>query len=284
MNAYEAIQQAILDEMANGIIPWHKPYTGPEGAMNYVSRRPYGLLNQMLLPQKGEYLTPKQAAELGGDFSGEKTSRIYFFRMVEKGTKTYDEDGNEIKEEYPVLKSYNVLHVSQVRGIESKIASETGKRNLREDDVEAAVQAFCSKFGVTIAHASGKEPSYDPVSDTVTLPYLKQYESSSAYYDDLFRLLAHATGKAGRLDRGVECPVGADGFSREELVAEMAAAMLLNHFEVDTLEVWRNSVAYMKGWMDAIGSDKYMFVWASSRAEKAAKMILGEAAEITIAA
>ena len=279
MNSYEAVSQAVLEEMAAGVVPWHKPYTGPEGAMNYVSRRPYSLLNQMLLPKAGEFLTPKQAAELGGDFTGEKTSRIWFFRIAERGTKTYDEDGNEIKEEYPVLKGYNVLHISQVKGIETKICAPEGKRNLREEEIEAAVGDFCSRTGLRIEHDSASQPHYDAMRDTVVMPELKQYENTSSYYDDLFRCLAHATGTSERLGRGVsEGKDGMERFSREELVSEMAAAMLLNRFEADTLEVWRNSVAYMKGWMDAIRSDKYMFVWAAGRAEKAARMILGEAA------
>ena len=284
MNSYEAIQQSILNEMANGIVPWHKPYTGPEGALNYVSRRPYSLLNQMLLPKKGEFLTPKQAAQLGGDFAGQKTSTIYFFKMYEKGTKTYDEDGNEIKEEVPVLKSYNVLHVSQVKGLESKYTAPEGERNLREDDIEAAVKAFCEKNGVTVVHDASASPSYSPETDTVTLPSIRQYESSGAYYNDLLRCLAHATGTAERLGRGVESRIGISGYGREELVAEMASAMLLNHFEADTLDVWRNSVAYIKHWMDAIADDKYMVVWAAGRAEKAAKMILEGSETATAAA
>lgn len=282
MNAYEAIQQSILNEMADGIVPWHKPYTGPEGALNYVSRRPYSLLNQMLLPKRGEYLTPKQAAELKGRFAGQKTHTIYFFKMYEK--KTVDEDGNEVKENVPVLKSYNVLHVSQVEGIESRYVSPEGKRNLREDDIERAVAAYCSRLGVKVVHDASSEPSYDPATDTVTLPSLSQYESAGAYYDDLFRCLAHSTGTSDRLARGVEHGVGTTGYGREELVAEMTAAMLLNHFEADTVEVWRNSVAYMKGWMDAIRDDKYLFVWAAGRAEKAAKMFLEQAEAVAAAA
>ena len=58
MNVYERITQAIIEQLDNGIIPWQRPWTGTaDGAINYVTRRPYSFLNQMLLGRPGEWLT-----------------------------------------------------------------------------------------------------------------------------------------------------------------------------------------------------------------------------------
>ena len=68
MNVYQMVTDRIVEELQKGIIPWHKPWTGVGveigGAINYVSRKPYSLLNQMLLGRAGEYLTFKQIKDL----------------------------------------------------------------------------------------------------------------------------------------------------------------------------------------------------------------------------
>lgn len=67
MNVYELVTNKVMEQMKQGIIPWHRPWTGvADGAINYVTRKPYSLLNQMLLGRDGEWLTFKQIKERGG--------------------------------------------------------------------------------------------------------------------------------------------------------------------------------------------------------------------------
>ena len=65
-------------------------------------------------------------------------------------------------------------------------------------------------------------------------------------------------------------------YSREELVAEIGSAMLCNRVGIEVEKAFRNSVAYIKGWLKALKNDTKMIVWAATRAEKAAKFILNE--------
>lgn len=283
MNAYQQVTNSIVSEMEKGIIPWQKPFQGPRGSRNYVSRRPYSLLNQMLLPKAGEWLTPKQAMDAGADFTGAKASRIYFFRVVEKNTVVKDEQTGEektVRESYPVLKDYNVLHVTDCRGLEPRIeAPEGGAGSCGDVDAEDIIDAFLARTGVKLQNGVYSNPSYNPATDTVHMPEMKQYTSPEAYYADLFRALAIATGTKGRLDRGVEEAVSTEGAGREQLVGEITAALLLNDLEMDTLDVFRNSVAYIQTWKEALLADDHMIVWAAGRAEKAADYILGRSGE-----
>ena len=65
-NVYQMVTDRIIEELNNGIIPWHKPWTGAaDGAISYVSRKPYSFLNQLMLGNPGEYLSFKQCKELG---------------------------------------------------------------------------------------------------------------------------------------------------------------------------------------------------------------------------
>ena len=69
---------------------------------------------------------------------------------------------------------------------------------------------------------------------------------------------------------------GSKDYPREELVAELGAAMLCTVCNLDSDKAFKNSVAYIQGWLRALKNDNKMIVWASSRAEKAARYIMGE--------
>lgn len=60
-NVYDMVTTKIIAELEKGIIPWEKPWTGIRaGAYNRVSKKPYSMINQMLLKHTGEYATFKQ--------------------------------------------------------------------------------------------------------------------------------------------------------------------------------------------------------------------------------
>lgn len=77
-SVYEMVTERIISQLQNGIIPWQKPWTGiRSGAYNRISKKPYSLLNQMLLDHEGEYATFKQWQDLGGHVrKGEKAEIV----------------------------------------------------------------------------------------------------------------------------------------------------------------------------------------------------------------
>ena len=60
------------------------------------------------------------------------------------------------------------------------------------------------------------------------------------------------------------------------MVAETGSAMLCTKVGIDCDKAFKNSVAYIQSWLKALKNDNKMIVWAASRAEKAAKYIMGE--------
>lgn len=84
-NVYQMVTDRIIEQLEQGIIPWERPWTGVRaGAFNRVSKRPYSLLNQMLLKHTGEYATFKQWTELGGKIKkGAKSEIIVFWKILE---------------------------------------------------------------------------------------------------------------------------------------------------------------------------------------------------------
>ena len=64
-------------------------------------------------------------------------------------------------------------------------------------------------------------------------------------------------------------------YSKEELVAELGSAMILNMIGIETEETFKNSSAYIQNWLQKLKNDNKFIVSAASKAEKAVKYILG---------
>ena len=123
-NVYQMVTERIINEMEKGIIPWHKPWAGvADGAVSYVTHKPYSILNQFLLGEAGEYLTFNQCKSLGGTIKkGAKSKFVVFFTFVEdKKNKKIDENGIEHYDKIPILKYYNVFHINDCEGVKSKM-------------------------------------------------------------------------------------------------------------------------------------------------------------------
>ena len=280
-NVYQMVTDRVIEQMQHGIIPWHRPWTGAaDGAMNYVTRRPYSLLNQLLLGRDGEWLTWKQIQDCGGKLKkGAKAGMVvYYGKFVAKEEKA---DGTVEEKEIPVLKYYNVFHLSDCTGIESKIENDVHTTTRPIDAAGDIINGYLSSEDAPRFH--NDQPSnrayYAPSTDTVVVPMISQYEIAEEYYSTTFHELTHSTMKESRCNRRAEnerAAFGSENYSREELVAELGAAMLCTVSGLDNDKAFKNSVAYLQGWLKALKNDNKMMVWAASRAEKAARYIMGE--------
>lgn len=290
-NVYQMVTDRIVEMMKQGIIPWRKPWhygaiaEDGEVAINYITRRAYSVLNQWLLGEPGEYLSFKQVKERGGSVKkGAKARMCVFFTKAEYKSKD-PKTGEEKVECYPLLRFYNVFHIKDTEGIKSKLPVADAKPEIPAgpaavESAEAVIAAYLAReAGLRFQNdrVSGKA-YYSPSEDMVVVPMLAQYDSAAEYYSTAFHELTHSTLKGSRCDREGENArafFGNHEYSREELVAEMGAAMLCSNSGVESDRAFRNSVAYLQGWMQALKNDPKMIVWAASRAEKAARYIIG---------
>ena len=85
----------------------------------------------------------------------------------------------------------------------------------------------------------------------------------------MFHETVHSTGHSSRLNRHKFCFFGDDDYSKEELVAELGSAFLMNQVGIEQPSTFKNSVAYLQGWMSKLQSDPKLIVFAASQAEKA---------------
>lgn len=279
INVYELVTNRIIEQLENNIIPWEKPWSGTiDGAFNRVSKKPYSILNQMLLKYNGEYATFKQWQELGGHIrKAEKSEIIVFWKMYP--IKEKQDDGTEIIKTIPLLKYINVFHISQVDGVEplkQKVTHDIEPI----DKAEKILNDYWNRENITIEHVKGDKAFYSPIFDKIQLPLFEQFKQSEEYYSTAFHESVHSTMKTSRCNRqedrkGKVVSFGSEEYSKEELVAEVGSAQLMNMVGIETTKSFRNSTAYIQSWLKVLRNDNKFIVSASSKAEKAVNYILG---------
>lgn len=282
---YAAVTDRIIAQLEQGIIPWHKPWTGVQsGAISGATGKPYSLLNQMLLGKPGEWYTWNQIQNLGGKVrKGEHSSMVVFWKQVPV-KEVNAETGKEEQHLVPMLRYYNVFHVSQCEGIEPKTVDHESVDLSSDDTADAIIQDYVTRCGVTLKHVKGDEAFYSPIPDYVQLPLREQFPSMAEYYSTAFHELTHSTGHRSRLDRlSRKAFFGNEEYSKEELVAEIGAASLLNYVGIETERTFKNSAAYIQSWLRALKNDKKMIVTAAGAAGKAFEMISGTGAYAPVA-
>lgn len=289
-DVYQMVTDRIVEIMEQGIVPWTQPWASSNSyAWSGATGKPYSFVNQMLLLDKtkgstfeemreyarGEWVTFKEAQERGGCVrKGEHGRRVVFFKPIKAKAK----DGDEEERTIPLLVSYTVFHVRQCDGIEQKYHRD-GEITHEFSPIEQAEKVaadYLEREGVSLRHIRGDSASYCVERDTVTMPLPEQFFSTAEYYSALFHEFTHSTGHEKRLNRKLSGFLqDKESYSTEELVAEIGSASILATLGIDTDGSLRNSAAYIQSWLKALKNDRRMIVMASSRAEKAVRLILG---------
>lgn len=278
-NVYQMVTDRIITELQKGRIPWRKCWSGSRsGAYNRITKKPYSLMNQMLLGQSGEWATYKQWQELGGHIrKGEKASFVTFWKI--QPYEDINADGETEIKEIPLLRYYNVFHISQVEGVEPL---EKPDLNPVEPIAEAEriKEAYKEREHIQIKEVVTNDAFYSPSGDYIQVPCKEQYTVANEFYSVLFHEITHSTGHKTRLDRfttGAAAMFGSETYSKEELVAELGSAIILNQLGIETPQTFKNSAAYIQNWLQVLKNDNKFIVSAASKAEKAVNYIMAEA-------
>ena len=285
-DTYQMVTDRIISELEAGYIPWHRPWCSVNaGAFNRVSGRQYSLLNQMLLKHSGEYASFNQWTKLGGHIrKGERSEFVVFWKWQdEDDAETSDDEEDAASDErkrHPILKFYRVFHISQVDGVEPLVEKQDLYDTDPIDEAERLFTGYVEREGIRLDQELSNEAYYSPASDGIHLPCIQQYERAEEFYSTAFHEAIHSTGHETRLNRSglQKVAFGSDVYSKEELVAEIGSACVMNMLGIETTTSFRNSAAYIQGWLKALRSDRRMVVSAASQSEKAVRFMLGEPA------
>ena len=200
MDVYSMVTERIINQLEKGEIPWKKPWAKClDGTFNRVTRRPYSLLNKLLLLHGGEYATFKQWEQVvGRGKKGEKSEIVVFWKMQDLAEK--NEIGEIEIKKIPLLRYYNVFHISQVENVLPLIKTE----NFGTESIEKAEKIlynYIEREHIALSVRESDRAFYSSLTDSITLPKITQFKHAEEFYSTAFHECGHSTLKASRCDR-----------------------------------------------------------------------------------
>lgn len=280
---YQEVTDRIVAELERGTVPWRRPWVASGTAhRNPVSGTEYRGVNPLLLEITAQaagydlplWLTFNQAKARGGSVRrGERSTAVIFWKVLQK-----EDEQTGKKRSIPMLRSFRVFNVAQVDGLEGVEFEVPEVEPCKPyEEIERAQQIIDEMPDPPMISHGGSRAYYHPSTDLVILPDHERFELPDAYYAVAFHELAHATGHETRLNREEVMRAvrfGDDMYSREELVAELASAMIGAHAGIEPRH--DQNAAYVASWLKALRGDKKMLISTAGRAQRAADYILGK--------
>ncbi len=282
-NTAMALIKLMETEGMNWTKPW-KTTTMNNGQPISIRKREYNGINRWILGMEmaiNGYTSPVFATfqkwkEVGAKIKKGATSHeVVFFKTLFKTEQ--NEQGEEEQIKIPLMKTYRVFNADQVEGWEGNWLTEGEEQTQDWSDVELA-DLIVENSGAEIDHINQDKAFYMPSLDKIVMPKKEQFKDDSGYYGTMFHELVHWTGHSSRLDRKFGTRKGNDNYAKEELVAELGAAMLSAIAKVDA-EPRADHAQYLNGWIKGLKDQPKMILTAASKAEKAAQFIIDQSTE-----
>ena len=255
------------------------------------------------------YFTHKQIRDLGAHpKKGEKSIPIFKWGLSiynrENGKKAtlkeYDSLPKEERDEkykvIPYLKIFKEWNIDQTNLEEvnkekyDALLSKFETKEIKDDKgmyCNAAIdQMLASQSWVCPVEYNQQNPSalYNKSKDLIIVPRKDQfkisdtpeeiYKDGEEYYSSLIHEMAHSTGHESRLNRlNPDGKFGGSEYAKEELVAELTAAMVGSALGFDS-RIRDNNTAYIKSWMSALRNEPKFLLSVMSDVNKASAMVI----------
>lgn len=301
MNIYEMITQKILDRIdeaqkSGKPFFWVRPWTGGiRYPASYTTGFPYQGINAVTL-DAGEYITYKALMDYKGSLPIEDAEKIkikkgchkvpvFFFNSVDKVDRhgipvTKLVNGRPVQDKFFFMKYYNVFHIEDIEGLPSHYPAEhfdhTPDENTR--NLEKYIDAYIKEEGLTVDIVKDGSRCFYRLNDhMVRVPDASGFKTLYGYYSSVLHELVHSTSKGLKREMGKS--FASDTYSREELVAQIGAQLLLAQFGIiaEKNAELDSDIAYIKGWADHLKDHKAEIVKASCQAQKAVEYFMNVA-------
>ena len=126
-------------------------------------------------------------------------------------------------------------------------------------------------------------PHYNLSKDFIKVPLKNQYKTSDSkegvfadgqeFYATLLHEMAHSTGPKGRLNRDLSGSFGDKKYAKEELVAELSAALISSTMGFDK-RINDNNAKYVSSWLKVLKEESSFIKTVLSDVGKASDMII----------
>lgn len=270
---------------------WKPPWRASLAVMNATTGRPYRGSNFMMIAfsgKPGPFATLKQWNTAG--LRIQKGASSIPISVMGFYKDKNDLDANGEPKEKPFFRSAGVFSVEDVVAADDEsrtkdeilaelLGREEGlSEQERIQSAEAALQHGCPVEEIP----GGGKASYTPAVDKITMPAFEDFNSPGKYYATLGHERIHSTGHPDRLDRdGVAMYLDPsrqgdtsrrEKYAREELVAELGAAMLCAELGLEQ-DARDDHFEYLAGWRKQIAEDPNVLKDAAQQAAKAVRFI-----------
>jgi antirestriction protein ArdC len=156
----------------------------------------------------------------------------------------FNVDQTNMKETRPEL--YETYHKEAQGTLE---LSDKGMVSLPEIDAMIDKDLYVCPIKPT----AGNDAYYSVARDEIIIPEKAQFIDGESFYSNLFHEMSHASGSPDRLNR-IKPDQDRAGYSREELVAELTAALVASRYGM-AKHVKSDSAAYLKSWLGSLNEN-----------------------------
>lgn len=204
---------------------------------------------------------------------GEKSFPVFIttYSVVEKDTKERIkwEDYKQLTDEekgkynvYPKLQVYNVFNVDQTNLKEARpelynkleqanqiVRQSTGSDSYDFPAMDRMIEQ--NEWICPIKPIYGDQAYYSISKNEIVIPEKKQFKDGESFYTNLAHEMTHSTGAENQLGRLKPTSFGSKEYAREELVAELSAALVAQRYGM-TKHLKEDSASYLKSWLNSL--------------------------------
>lgn len=271
---YQEITDQIVAALEAGTAPWVKPWASCGAPRNAITGREYRGINTVLLAMapfsSPLWMTFKQAKDVGANVrKGEHGTHVVLFKPFKvKDVNATGENGEAAEKTIPLLRTFTVFNTSQIDNLPEKYMVKPKPALDQFSDNEEAERLLAL---ANLKHGSHRA-CFIPSLDEIHMPNKVEFKSVPDYYSVGLHELTHWTGHKSRLVRDFSGRFGDSAYAFEELIAELGAAFLCAHCEINGQ---LQHASYIASWIKVLKGDKKAIFTASSAARKASEYLIG---------
>lgn len=283
----QTITTTILAKLEAGTKPWVQPWTGcPQRRPLRHCGTAYRGINTVVLWMEAQargyaspyWMTYRQAEALGGQVRrGERCSTAVLYKTIDAKEAQGDASAmpsDENASKRRVLRAFAIFNADQIDGLPARyVVTPAPVEPMPESVHRPKLEAFFARLPASVHHV-GLAAYYNRTRDEIVLPPVERFRSYDGYFATRAHETAHWTGHEKRLGRNFGKRFGDQAYAFEELVADIASAILGAELGLPEAEL-ENHTAYLSHWIKVLGSDKNAILTAASKADEAVDHIMG---------
>lgn len=288
-SAFDALQHVtaeITRYLERGVLPWRAPWdptlamAATPGLPLRANGVPYRGANVVLLwaaqmargHAKRTWLTYRQALALGGQVrKGEKACPVVYYGQASSKTGD-DREADSAARRYRFLKLFHVFNVEQIDGLDPAFGVELAPVATPSLPM---IHNWVQRAGARV-RVTGDRAFYAPSVDAIFIPSMLAFVSEEHWSATLAHEAIHFTGHASRLDRLSDYASDVRARAREELCAELGAAMLGAMIGLAPAHL-EDHAAYLADWLRLVRDEPRAFLAAGAKAQAAVDWLVGQA-------